>query len=96
VTINIQTILADVRKFAGMIEPAFALVGMVQSVTGVGGLTAATSIKLLDAAFKAFAAHAEGSFTKEQFDAEMTELRRLLATNDAAADAALKAKFPGQ
>lgn len=91
----IDTALAEARKIANLIEPAFALVSIAQSLTGLGGPVAATAIKVLDAAVKSFAAAAEGKITSAQALAELDKLKAMLVTNDAAADAALRARFPG-
>jgi hypothetical protein len=94
VTIDIDKILSEASRVSKLIEPAFALVGVVQAATNLGGPMAATAIKVLEAAVKAIGAGAEGKLTNAQVMAELAKLKSMLASNDAAADAALRARFP--
>lgn len=91
----IDTVVADAQKWAKLIEPAFGLLAIAATLTGVGGPAAPIAIKVLDAAVKAIAAGAEGKLTGAQVLAELAKLKSMLAANDAAADAALRARFPG-
>lgn len=87
--------LADIRRIANLIEPAFAIVELAQSITGLGGPRATEALRALDAAVKAFGAAADGKLTKDQVLDELARLRAALGANDADADAALTARFPG-
>lgn len=93
-SVTIESILADAQKFAGMVQPVFALLALTVSVTGIGGPAAPVAIKILQAAVQAIAAGAEGKITAEQVMVELDKLKALTA-KDAAADAALAARFPG-
>lgn len=90
----LDTILTDVAKVARIIEPILAFVAVAQSATGVGGHSAETVLKVIDAAIKSLESAASGAITHDQAMAELARLKAGLVGNDAAADAALAAKFP--
>ncbi len=91
---SIDTLLADAGKYARLIEPAFALVGIALSLTGVGGPGASTALGVLDAAVKSFEAGANGTKTSDEVLAELSALHANLLGDIAAARAELAARFP--
>ena len=92
----IDTIITDVRGVVRLIEPALAVIAVAQAAIGVGGDSAETAIKAIRAALRSFEDVAAGAVTEAQALASLDELRRGLASNDAAADAALEARFSGK
>lgn len=91
----LESIRADVIKGAHLLDPLLALAVMAQKLTGVGGGTAAQALAMIDAAVKALESAAAGSATSEQATAEIAAFQAQIAENNAAADAALAARFPG-
>lgn len=83
----LETALADVST-------ALDLAAVAQQETGLGGPTAAEIIAVVRAAVHALQGIASGAVTSDQAMAELAKLKAGLASNDAAADAALAAKFP--
>ena len=90
----LQTAITDVRKVAGLIEPALSLALLAQQLTGVGGPGASTAIQVLDAAVKALEAGAAGKLSTADVLARIDQLASTLAANDKAADDADRARWP--
>lgn len=91
----IDTILTDVRKVASLIEPIVAVIAVAETAVGIGGPAAEVAVQAIAAAIKTLASVADGAVTHEQAMDALTSLRTQLAANDAAADAALVARFGG-
>lgn len=90
----LATALADAKRAATMIEPALSLALLAQGLTGVGGPGAEQALKILDAAVKALEAGADGTLSAAQASERIGALTSALAANDAAADAADRARWP--
>lgn len=75
-------------------DVALEVLAVAQSVTGIGGASAATAIKVLKAAFDALGEHEAGHLTHEQLLAGLAKSHEALALARAGEDAALEAKFP--
>lgn len=91
----IDTIVNDARKIAALIEPAFAVLAVVESALKIGGPSADAAVQVIEAALKSFAAVADGKVTADAALASLAALRSGVAANNAAADAALEARFQG-
>lgn len=91
----LDTFLADAAKVARAIEPLVSFVSTAQVAVGLGGERAHQAIEMLDGALKALESYAAGHATAEQATAAMARLLDALVANNAAADAALDARFPG-
>lgn len=76
------------------IEPAFALIETIQKITGTGGLPAQAAIAAVDAAIKSFVDGVGADISPTAILADLAALDKSLASDDAAADAALAARFP--
>lgn len=83
-----QTAIADVGV-------ALDVAAEAQRDTGLGGAVAAEILVVAKAAVAALQRIATGNVTPEQAASELDALKAGLAANDAAADAALAARFPG-
>lgn len=86
--------LSDVRKLAALIEPMVAVIAVAEAATKVGGPSADAAVQAIAAAVKSLAHLAEGKTTHDQAMASMAALQAAIASGDAAADAALAARFP--
>jgi ribosomal protein L12E/L44/L45/RPP1/RPP2 len=76
------------------LEAVIAVLQVAQSVTGLGGPSAAVGIKVLDAALKALEKNASGVLTHDELMAQVTEAHGTLAAARATEDAELTAKLP--
>lgn len=92
----IDNIVSDVKDALAIIEPALAVIAVAQAATGIGGVTAERAVSVIRAALKSFEDAATGAATRERALAGLAALQAALASSDAAADAALEARFPGQ
>lgn len=92
----IDSIVSDVKDALSIIEPALAVIAVAQAATGIGGVTAERAVSVIRAALKSFEDVATGAATRDQAMASLAELQAALASNDAAADAALESKFRPQ
>lgn len=90
----LETALADIQKVAAYIGPLVSMALVAEQATGIGGPTAEVAVQVVAAAVKALADMASGAVTHDQALASMAALRAALAGSDAAADAALAARFP--
>lgn len=91
---TLDTIMNDARKVAALIEPAFAVIAVVESALKIGGPGADAAVQVIEAALKSFAAVADGKVTADAALASLAALRGAVAADNAAADAALEARFP--
>lgn len=90
----LETFLAGAAKVASLVEPVLEFVGVAVAAIGLGGPRAAEAFAVVEAGLKALEAGAAGTLTPASVLAELAKLKTVLATNDAAADLALAAKFP--
>lgn len=90
---TVATILADIRKVAALIEPMVAVIAVAETATGLGGPAAEVAVQAIAAAIKTLSGVADGAVTHDQAMDALTSLQTQLAANDAAADAALAARF---
>lgn len=90
----LETVLTDIRKVAALIEPMVAVIAVAEAATKVGGPSADAAVQAIAAAVKSLSGIVEGKVTHEQAMASLAALRSAIASNDAAADAALAARFP--
>jgi hypothetical protein len=88
-----DTVVTDVRKVAALIEPMVAVIAVAEAATGIGGPSADAAVQVIAAAIKSLTGIVEGKVTHDQALVSMSQLLASLATNDAAADAALAARF---
>ena len=93
----LETILTDAAKFARIIDPIMAFVGVAQKATGVGGTTAEVAVAIIINGLQALERVASGEITAEQARMRLSEIEaRLdgqLSDDDAAADAILDGRF---
>ncbi len=89
----IDDIIDDVRSVNRIVEPALALIAVVQKAVGVGGATAERAIEVIRAALTSFDDVASGAVTKEQALSSLAQLQASLQANDAEADGDLDARF---
>lgn len=90
----LETVLTDIQKVAAYIAPLVNMALVAEKATGIGGPTAEVAVEVIAAAVKSLSDVASGKITHDQALASMAALKAALASNDAAADAALEAKFP--
>ncbi len=82
------------RAISPDLEAVLSVLQVAQSVTGLGGASAATGLKVLDAALKALEANAAGTLTHEQLVQQLEKAHADLAADRTAEDAEVAAKFP--
>jgi hypothetical protein len=99
----VDTIIADARRAAPVIDPILSFALLALKVTGVGGPVPAEAVAILQAAAQSLESAASGAQTSEQVMAHLEEIQAALAGNAKsavdvldAAQAALAARFPGQ
>ena len=89
---------SELAHLSPKIDPILTLLEVAQAASGVGGPGAATALKVLQAAFDAFASQQAGTMTSEQLTAQLAALKAEIGTAipqiEADQDAALGAKFP--
>lgn len=93
---SLDAFLSDAAKVAHAIEPLVAFVRVVRAATGIGGSSAEHALDVIDAALKSLDDHAAGKATAELTTQRIEALTATLAANNAAADAELAARFPGE
>jgi hypothetical protein len=82
------------RGLAPEADIALEILAVAQSITGVGGPSAATGIKVLRSAFAALDSHAAGHLTHEELMQHLVQAHEQLASIRAIEDAELAAKTP--
>jgi hypothetical protein len=90
----LDTILTDAEKAKPYLEPILATLAVVASATGIGGPVAVQAVALIRAAMQSLEHATAGAVPMERITADIKALGDSLARQDAAADAALDAKFP--
>jgi hypothetical protein len=82
--------IKDALKIAGL---AVGQLGLIQSLTKVGGTAAGQALGAIGAIVNALQSGFDGHTTPEQVEANLAELLKQIAINDAIADAALADRF---
>lgn len=88
---SLDTIKADLAKYA---DPVIRALELVQSLTGVGGPPAAEALVAIAAVLHTLEAGAAANLRSADILAELDKVAPGEAADDAAAEAALDAKFP--
>lgn len=88
---TLTAIEIKLRAISPDLEAVLAVLQVAQSVTGLGGASAATGLKVLDAALKALEANAAGTVTHEVLMQQLAQAHADLAADRAAEDARLVA-----
>jgi ribose 5-phosphate isomerase RpiB len=91
---TLDTILVDAEKAAPYIEPILAALAIVVASTGIGGPAAVEAVALIRAAVRSLEHAANGTATVEEATARIKALGDSIVADNAAADAALTARFP--
>ncbi len=89
-----SNIIDDIRSEATRLEQYAAFVATVQAATGIGGMPATEILAIIKAALTALAQGATGAMSSEQILAEFAKLTSGEAADDAAAQAAIGARWP--
>lgn len=76
------------------VEPLIETLAAIQKITGTGGMPAEEMIAAVNAAIKSFVDGVAGDASPASILADLASLTKSEVDDDAAADAALKAKFP--
>lgn len=87
---------AKLRAISPELEAVVSVLQVAQSVTGLGGKSAATGLQVLAAALQALESQAAGAITHQQLLDQLHEAHDTLATNREAEDVELAARFPEQ
>lgn len=89
-----STITDDLKSVLKYVEPAITTLEVIQKITGTGGLPAEEALVAINAAIKVFVDGVANDVTPASILADLATLTKGEAADDAAADAAVKAKFP--
>lgn len=85
-------VMGDIAKVAKLIEPAFAVLAVIQSATRIGGRSSGEVLAVIDAAIRAFEGAAAGVVTRDEIMAGIAKLSAGLVADDAATDAEIAAR----
>lgn len=88
---SLDTLKADFAKYA---DPIIRALELVQSLTGAGGPAAAEALAAAGAVIHTLEAGVAAQLSAEDILAELDKLAPGEAADDAAAEAAIAAKFP--